>query len=265
VELFSGALLLLIGCLVFFNRLTWLTGKLIFLSAITTWLERPFAAAQHSWTFWLLVALSFIAVAALALVRYREVLASMQGKKTIAVLFTVVGFIALTIFADRATRVHNGNPSAIPVASAASIKPAPDIRLKDLDGKDVSLADYQGKVVFVNFWATWCDPCRVEIPWLIDLQSKYASKGFTVVGIAMDDEGKSVVAPFIAKERFEVNGQKLPMDYPIWLGTDDASDKFGGILGYPTSYLISRDGKQVMKIQGLKSYDELAKAIESQL
>jgi cytochrome c-type biogenesis protein len=265
VELFSGALLLLIGCLVFFNRLTWLTGKLIFLSAITRWLERPFAAAQHSWTFWLLVALSFIAVAALALIRYREVFASMQGKKTIAVLLTVVGFIVLTIFADRATRVHNGNPSAIPVANAASIKPAPDIRLKDLDGKEVSLADYKGKVVFVNFWATWCDPCRVEIPWLIDLQSKYASKGFTVVGIAMDDEGKSVVAPFLAKERFDVNGQKLPMDYPIWLGTDDASDKFGGILGYPTSYLISRDGKQVMKIQGLKSYDELAKAIESQL
>jgi cytochrome c-type biogenesis protein len=265
VELFSGGLLLLIGCLVFFNRLTWLTGKLIFLSSITAWLERPFAAAQHSWTFWLLVALSFVAVAALALIRYREVFASVHGKKTIFVLLTVVGFIALTIFADRATRVHNGNGSAIPVTNAAGLKPAPDIRLKDLDGKDVSLADYKGKVVFVNFWATWCDPCRVEIPWLIDLQSKYAGKGFTVVGVAMDDEGKSVVAPFIAKERFDVNGQQLPMGYPIWLGTDDASDKFGGILGYPTSYLISRDGKQVMKIQGLKSYDELAKAIESQL
>lgn len=267
VELLSGGLLLLIGGLVFFNRLTWLTGKLIFLSAITAWLERPFAAAQHSWTFWLLVLLSFIAVAALALIRYREVFASMQGKKTAVVLLTVVGFIALTIFADRATRVHKGGSAtpAIPVTNAASIKPAPDIKLKDLNGKDVALSDYKGKVVFVNFWATWCDPCRVEIPWLIDLQNKYGDKGFTVVGIAMDDEGKSVVAPFIAKERFDVNGQKLPMGYPIWLGNDDASDKFGGILGYPTSYLISRDGKQVMKIQGLKSYDELAKAIESQL
>src|SRR6202790_1773613 len=166
VELFSGALLLLIGCLVFFNRLTWLTGKLIFLSAITVWLERPFAAAQHSLAFWLLVTLSFVAVAALALVRYREVFASMQGKKTIAVLLTVVGFIALTIFADRATRVHNGNASAIPVANAAGIKPAPDIKLKDLDGKAVSLADYQGKVVFVNFWATWGDPCRAQTPCL---------------------------------------------------------------------------------------------------
>jgi cytochrome c biogenesis protein CcmG/thiol:disulfide interchange protein DsbE len=144
-------------------------------------------------------------------------------------------------------------------------QPAPDIRLKDLDGKDVSLADLKGKVLLVNFWATWCDPCRIEIPWLIEMQSKYASRGFTVVGVAMDDEGKSAVAPFVAKERFDVNGQQLPMSYPIWIGNDDAADKFGGILGYPTSFLISRDGRQVEKFQGLKSEDELMKAIESQL
>ena len=106
---------------------------------------------------------------------------------------------------------------------------------------------------------------RVEIPWLIAMQNKYGPKGFTVVGIAMDEEGKSVVAPFLDKERFDVDGQKLPMNYPILLGTDDAADKFGGILGYPSSFLISRDGKIVTKFQGLKSEDELTKAIESQL
>jgi thiol-disulfide isomerase/thioredoxin len=127
------------------------------------------------------------------------------------------------------------------------------------------VAAKKGRVVLVNFWATWCDPCRVEIPWLIDLQAKYASRGFTVVGVAMDEEGKSVVAPFIDKERFDVSGKKLPIDYPILLGDDDAGEKFGGILGYPTSFLISRDGKQVMKIQGLRSYDEIAQAIEAQL
>ena len=83
--------------------------------------------------------------------------------------------------------------------------------------------------------------------------------------VAMDEEGKSAVAPFLEKERFDVNGQKLPMSYPIWIGTDEAADKFGGILGYPTSFLISRDGKQVRKFQGLKSQDELEEAIESQL
>src|SRR5208283_1467185 len=124
---------------------------------------------------------------------------------------------------------------------------------------------YQGKGVYFNFWATWCDPCREEISWLIDMHAKYASRGFTVVGVAMDDEGKSVVAPFIAQERFDVNGQPLPMDYPILLGTDEAADKFGGILGYSTSFLISRDGKVVTKFQGLKSSEELRKAIEAQL
>ena len=187
-------------------------------------------------------------------------------KKIAIILVTVAVLIALTIYADRATRVHGNtslSTSAQPHDTAS--KPEPDLKLKDLDGKDVTLADLKGKVVFVNFWATWCDPCRIEIPWLIEMQAKYGPRGFTVVGVAMDEEGKSVVARFVAKERFDVNGQQLPMSYPIWLGTDESADKFGGILGYPTSFLISRDGKQVQKFQGLKSQDELAQAIESQL
>jgi thiol-disulfide isomerase/thioredoxin len=184
-------------------------------------------------------------------------------KKILIIVGTVAVLIFLTWYADKATRLK-GQSASIPDSNFAG-KPEPDLKLKDLDGKDVSLADYKGKVVFLNFWATWCDPCRVEIPWLIDMQAKYASRGFTVVGVAMDEEGKSVVAPFIAKERFDVNGQQLPMGYPILLGTDEAADKFGGILGYPTSFLISRDGKVVTKFQGLKSSDELLKAIEAQL
>ena len=175
--------------------------------------------------------------------------------------------IAATVYADRATRLTTAHRSGADVGGDSKVegKPAPDLRLKDIDGKDVSLADLKGKVVFVNFWATWCDPCRVEIPWLIDMQAKYGPKGFTIVGVAMDEEGKSVVTPFLQKERFDVNGQKEAMSYPIWLGTEEAADKFGGILGYPTSFLISRDGKQVRKFQGLEGYDTLAKAIEGQL
>lgn len=184
-------------------------------------------------------------------------------KKVAIIAVTVLFLIVLTYYADKATRVQGNGPAKI--AANVAGKPAPEFELKDLDGKDVTLADYKGKVVFVNFWATWCDPCRIEIPWLIDMQAKYASRGFTVVGVAMDEEGKSAVAPFIAKERFDVNGQQLPMSYPIWLGTDEAAGKFGGILGYPTSFLISRDGKVVAKFQGLKSSDELEKAIEAQL
>jgi thiol-disulfide isomerase/thioredoxin len=141
----------------------------------------------------------------------------------------------------------------------------PDLTLKDLDGKDVSLSDYKGKVVLVNFWATWCLPCREEIPWLIEMQQKYRAQGFTVLGLAMDEEGKSVVAPFVATERFEVNGQQLPMSYPILIGNDIAKEKFGGLLGYPSSVLISRDGQQIQRVTGLISYEEITKAIKSQL
>ena len=145
------------------------------------------------------------------------------------------------------------------------VKPAPAVTFKNLDGADVTLAQYKGTVVLVNFWATWCDPCYVEIPWLIEMQQNYAAKGFTILGVSMDEEGKEAVVPFLAKERFNVNGQKLPMNYPIVIGNDDVADKFGGLLGYPTSFLVSRDGKIVKKVQGLVSYEELTKAIEAQL
>jgi thiol-disulfide isomerase/thioredoxin len=187
-------------------------------------------------------------------------------KKVLLIISTVVVLIAATYFADKATRIKpKGSVNYTLKADATVGTPEPDVTFKDLDGKDVSLSDYKGKVVLVNFWATWCDPCYIEIPWLIEMQQKYSARGFTVLGIAMDDEGKSAVAPFLAKERFNVNGQKLPMNYPIVLGNDDIAEKFGGLLGYPTSFLISRDGKEVKKVQGLISYEEITRAIESQL
>jgi glutathione peroxidase-family protein len=97
------------------------------------------------------------------------------------------------------------------------------------------------------------------------MQQKYGPKGFVILGIALDDDGKSVVAPFVAKERFDVNGQKESMSYKILIGNDAAAEKFGGLFGYPTSILISRDGKQIKRITGIISYDEISKVIESQL
>jgi thiol-disulfide isomerase/thioredoxin len=194
--------------------------------------------------------------------------------KTLLVVATVLALVAGTYFADKATRIKprtgvpgdtvlkGDNPS--PDNLKADL-PEPELTLKDLDGKDVSLSEYKGKVVLINFWATWCEPCRVEIPWLIEMQKKYGPRGFVLLGIALDEEGKSAVAPFVAKERFDVNGQKLPMSYQILIGNDDAADKFGGLFGYPTSVLISRDGKQIKRVTGIISEDEMNKAIESQL
>jgi len=139
------------------------------------------------------------------------------------------------------------------------------VEMKSLEDNDVTVGDYHGKVVLVNFWATWCDPCRIEIPWLIEMQSKYADKGFTVLGIAMDEEGKPVVAPFVAKERYDVNGQKQPMNYPVVVGNEKVAEKFGGLLGYPTSILISRDGKVLKRTTGLIDYNATTKIIEGAL
>ena len=141
----------------------------------------------------------------------------------------------------------------------------PQVTFTDLDGKSVPLASLKGKAVLVNFWATWCEPCRVEIPWMIEFQQKYAARGFTVLGVAMDDEGKSVVAPFVQKQKFDVRGQQLTMNYPIVLGNDDIAQKFGGLFGYPTSVLISKDGKIVKRFIGVPTEEAITKDIEGQL
>src|SRR5260370_41338973 len=100
-------------------------------------------------------------------------------KKVILIISTVLVLIDATVYADRATRVKVKVPSNTPVQAAAETAnaPAPEVTFKDLDGKDATLKQYKGKVVLVNFWATWCDPCFVEIPWLIEMQQKYEAKG----------------------------------------------------------------------------------------
>jgi cytochrome c-type biogenesis protein len=266
VELFSGALLLFVGGLIFVNKLTWLTAKLSFLNVVVLRLENVLTKGSGHRMVWLAIGAAVMLLVVFAVARRWEKITSMQGSKTFLAVTTVILLIVGTYYADKATRVNSTFPGPnAGEAAKADNKPAPAVTFKNLDGKEVTLAQYQGTVVLVNFWATWCDPCYVEIPWLIEMQQNYAAKGFTILGVSMDEEGKSAVVPFLAKERFNVNGQKLPMNYPIVIGNDDVADKFGGLLGYPTSFLISRDGKIIKKVQGLISYEELTKAIESQL
>lgn len=138
--------------------------------------------------------------------------------------------------------------------------------IKSLDDKDVTVAQYKGKVVLVNFWATWCEPCKIEVPELIQLQEKYAPKGFTILGVAMDDEGKSVVTPFVQTKRYDIGGgRQSPMNYPILLGNDDIASKFGGLLGYPTTVLFDKNGKEIKRTTGAIAYEEYAKIIEGNL
>ena len=117
---------------------------------------------------------------------------------------------------------------------------APDFSLTDITGKPLKLSDYQGKVVVLDFWATWCGPCRIEIPGFIELQKRYASQGFTMIGISMDDSPEPVVDFY----------RQLQMNYPVAVGNDRLGELYGGMLGLPTTFLIGRDGRIYAKHVG---------------
>ncbi len=97
------------------------------------------------------------------------------------------------------------------------------------------------------------------------MQQKYEGHRFTVLGLAMDDEEESVVTPWVAKERFSVNGERIAMNYPILIGTSDVAESFGGLLGFPTSVLISKDGKIVKRVTGIIREDEMLQLVDREL
>jgi thiol-disulfide isomerase/thioredoxin len=120
---------------------------------------------------------------------------------------------------------------------------APGFSLTDITGKPLKLSDYQGKVVLLDFWATWCGPCLMEIPGFIELQKRYAAQGFSMIGISMDDRPEPVV------EFHEVHH----MNYPVAVGNDRLGELYGGMPGLPTTFLIGRDGRIYAKHMG--AYD----------
>src|SRR5579864_1380690 len=133
---------------------------------------------------------------------------------------------------------------------------APNFTLETLDGKNLSLSDLRGKAVLLNFWATWCGPCKIETPWLVELQKEYGSQGLQVVGVAMDDSGKDDIEKF-AKD--------MGVNYPVLLGKEAVGDAYGGVPALPESFFIGRNGKIVERIIGLKGRGEIEDAIKKAL
>ena len=135
-------------------------------------------------------------------------------------------------------------------------KPAANFALPDENGKTVKLSDYKGKVVLLDFWATWCGPCKIEIPWFIEFQRQYKDRGFTVIGISMDEGGWQTVRPFV---------EEFKMNYPVLIGTDEMATTFGGVDVLPTTFIIDKQGRIVATHMGLTSKDEFEKTIQSLL
>jgi len=113
-------------------------------------------------------------------------------------------------------------------------KKAPDFSLKDVNGDVVKLADYKGKVVLVNFWATWCGPCELEIPWFVEFEQKYKGRDFAVLGISMDDDGWKSVRPYIGSHK---------INYRMVIGSEVVSQQFGGVDSLPTTFILDRQGR----------------------
>lgn len=139
---------------------------------------------------------------------------------------------------------------------------APAFSLKDLKGATVTMAQQAGKVVIVNFWATWCGPCKAEMPILMKLQQVHGPAGLVVLGVSMDEEGASVITPWLQKNKFVVDGKQTPMNFPILIGTPEVSTAFGEVAALPATFIIDRKGKIVQRIDGVVEFKDVDRTVK---
>jgi cytochrome c biogenesis protein CcmG/thiol:disulfide interchange protein DsbE len=154
------------------------------------------------------------------------------------------------------SRIGDKGVAAASLLPEAKRQPAPYFTLKDSNAQNVRLSAYKGKVVLVNFWETWCAPCRIEIPWFIEFERQYKDRGFAVLGIALDADGWSVVRPYMQEKR---------INYRIVLGNDKIAQLYGGVEALPTTVVVDRKGRIAATHVGLIGKKEYQSQIEQLL
>jgi len=175
-----------------------------------------------------------------------------RGRNPLALVVVALIVAAMLYFGFHMARRSDEDPGISITKSGI----APDFALETLDGKDLRLSSLRGKAVLLNFWATWCGPCKIETPWLVELQKQYGSQGLQVIGVAMDDSGKDDIAKF---------AQEMGVNYPVLLGKEAVGDEYGGVPALPESFFIGRDGKIVDRIIGLRGKGDIEEAIRKAL
>src|SRR5258708_24809639 len=158
-------------------------------------------------------------------------------------VFIVAIVIAMLLAGAHFARKNRAGGSSVSGQMRGQL--APDFELASLEGKNVKLSDFRGKAVLLNFWATWCEPCKIEMPWFVELQKEYGPQGFQIVGVAMDEDANTDDISKFAK--------KLAVNYPVLLGKDSVGESYGGVGVLPATVFIDREGKLVAREFGLQS------------
>jgi len=175
-------------------------------------------------------------------------------KRNPLILFFIAAIVAAMLFAG--IRLARHNRASGPVKGQLIGNLAPDFELPALNGKKLRLSDLRGKAVLLNFWATYCGPCKIEMPWFVELQKQYGPEGFQIIGVAMDDASTEDIAKF-AKD--------MGVNYPILIGQESVGQSYGGVGVLPTTFFLDRDGKLIAREFGLQSrsvfVDHIKKAL----
>jgi cytochrome c biogenesis protein CcmG/thiol:disulfide interchange protein DsbE len=151
-----------------------------------------------------------------------------------------------------------------PLIPEGQRKPAPNFVLTDAKGETINLSTYKGKVVLLDFWATWCGGCKTEIPWYMEFDAKYKNRGLAVIGVSMDEEGWKTVKPFLALEKDPETGGHTAMKYPVVIGNDSLAKQYN-LTSMPMTLLIDRDGRIAVSHTGMVDKDDWESKIRSLL
>lgn len=167
-------------------------------------------------------------------------------------LLRITGALVLSLFLLQACNRNAEEPAP----SGDNLPAAPHFSLPNLKGKAVRLSDFRGKVILLNFWATWCPPCREEIPRFIELYNQYRGHGFQMIGVSLDTVGPAVVEEF---------ARKYGINYPILIANEEVVEEYGGVRGIPTTFVIDRQGKVFQKYTGYREKETFERVLRGLL